>query len=316
MPIPVGGNYVIGEPLRSGQYGTVYRAKVARTGEPRAVKIIPFRGLDSCLWKRAVANEAESHARACRASSSHIVRFHSFELHIASDGPRRPQALARTSLRAPDMSLASRSSHDDCAWIVMELCENRTLRTVLSGRTRDLTPWSSRLEVTALLHVARALHACHSIGVCHGDVKPENVLLSGSASWKLADFGCAVQGPPPASLSNPTSKISMSRNTVDFVREAMVSSFTPHYAAPEVIERGVLCPASDIFALGRMAVEMQESMLARRSAIHGKAMDDGRNDGDDECLLGELSRRTLALEPADRPRAGELVKLIEEVLRI
>jgi len=37
-----------------------------------------------------------------------------------------------------------------------------------------------------------AIHALHSFGICHRDIKPDNFMVSGSSTLKLADFGLAV----------------------------------------------------------------------------------------------------------------------------
>lgn len=42
-----------------------------------------------------------------------------------------------------------------------------------------------------LVHIACALAHCHAAGIVHGDVKPENIVVSQRGGAKLIDFGCA-----------------------------------------------------------------------------------------------------------------------------
>jgi serine/threonine protein kinase len=89
--------------------------------------------------------------------------------------------------------------------------------------------------------IASALTFLHGIGIVHGDLKPENLMLStknsSDAVIQLVDFGCAqvthagdwVTLPPPKTLGN-----------------------TPAYCPPEVFrrKRRVMDPSMDMWALG------------------------------------------------------------------
>ncbi len=83
-----------------------------------------------------------------------------------------------------------------------------------------------------------ALEAIHNQGVIHGDVKPENVMITRSGDLVLIDFGAA-------------------RTSVDLDRTATSMMFTPGYAAPELMNPRELSgagPWSDIYAAGLMLV--------------------------------------------------------------
>jgi eukaryotic-like serine/threonine-protein kinase len=86
-------------------------------------------------------------------------------------------------------------------------------------------------SVTILAPVARALAGLHALGVVHGDVTPGNVLVERSGRPLLADLGvAALAGEVPG----------------DFYG-------TPGFVAPEVIDRGVVTAASDVYAAGALA---------------------------------------------------------------
>ena len=77
-----------------------------------------------------------------------------------------------------------------------------SLASLLDGRDAPL-PESAAAALTAML--LRGLSACHAEGLLHRDIKPGNLLLTGSGELKIADFGQARLLPPPeraASLSH------------------------------------------------------------------------------------------------------------------
>ncbi|KAI1259839.1 hypothetical protein F5Y18DRAFT_284555 [Xylariaceae sp. FL1019] len=77
-----------------------------------------------------------------------------------------------------------------------------------------------------------ALEYCHSFKICHRDLKPENILMHSNGVVKIADFGmAAIQQSPTHALRT--------------------SCGSPHYAAPELINRHVYAVDKvDIWSLG------------------------------------------------------------------
>jgi serine/threonine protein kinase len=72
-----------------------------------------------------------------------------------------------------------------------ELCEGGSFRNALRALP-DNASLPEETVWTFVAHVASALHHLHALGVVHLDVKPDNVLISGT-TLKLADFGVAVE---------------------------------------------------------------------------------------------------------------------------
>ena len=76
---------------------------------------------------------------------------------------------------------------EECAYIVMEFVDGRTLKTVLDKGER-LAPAEVERIMTALL---AGLQYSHDNGVVHRDIKPANIMLTSQGQVKIADFGIA-----------------------------------------------------------------------------------------------------------------------------
>jgi len=102
---------------------------------------------------------------------------------------------------------------------------------------RDLDPDKSPLEPAAtilvIVQICRALAYVHARGVIHGDLKPQNVLMTAGASdqVKLVDFGVALETRSP---------------------EVRARYYTPGYSAPEVKQQRPVGHRADLYSLGAL----------------------------------------------------------------
>ncbi|RSN40976.1 MULTISPECIES: serine/threonine-protein kinase [Actinomadura] len=117
------------------------------------------------------------------------------------------------------------------------------------GALSDRLAREGPLGVAEVLRVgvktAGALAATHETDVLHRDVKPQNILLSRYGEPALADFGIA--------------------RLVDSFDATHTQAFTPHHAAPEILQGGQPGVGADIYSLGSTLYQL----LADRPAFKG-----------------------------------------------
>ena len=187
-------------PLGEGSFGTVFPATDRNTGEQVALKKIPKKFTDDVGFQREM----------------------DALLHIRSAGGH------------PNIC-ALRENFDEGKHYYL------SLDLITGGEMFDHLVKSgaySEADASRLIReIASALAFLHGIGVVHGDMKPENVMLStpnpSDSVVKLVDFGCAQ------------------------VEEMACSpvGITPAYTPPEVLDRNnqenqTMLPSQDMWALG------------------------------------------------------------------
>jgi serine/threonine protein kinase/tetratricopeptide (TPR) repeat protein len=128
-------------------------------------------------------------------------------------------------------------------FLVMEYVEGETLRRRLA---RPL-PLEEFLGIA--MQCAGAVDAAQKKGIVHGDIKPENIMLTPAGQVKILDFGVAKRL-PSADTQNSLEEIASS----EWLRG------TPSYMAPEVLDLKEPDSRADIFGLG---VVFYESLAGR-----------------------------------------------------
>ena len=162
-----------------------------------------------------------------------------------SDAPERKKFL-KEAQRASALNHPNVGSMYDVVeqggelWLVMEYIEGETLRTRLK---RGPIPKEEFFTLAA--QCCEGLQAAHEKGIIHGDIKPENIMITPGNRVKILDFGVARRawgaGPEEVTRSMDT---------------MATSGGTPAYMAPEVLLQKPDDGRSDIFSLGVVCYEM------------------------------------------------------------
>lgn len=229
--------YVVRERLGEGELATVYRAALRAGGPDKAFKLIhPEFATDPDFLARCV----QERTRILALRGSNVV--------AVDDIVAEPGQVA----------------------IVMELVTGGTLRHYLDLHGAQ----NQETSLQAIRHVLRGLGIVHGHEMVHGDVKPQNVLLSSDAAApgmtaKISDFG-------------------ISR----LLGRRLPATADDAYTAPEIAAGGPRSTAGDVYAAGVVLHELVTGALPTRSLLRPPTMSDE---------VWSLLDRWLSPDPADRP---------------
>ena len=208
------GRYTIERALGSGGMGAVFLAADSRLGERVALKTIHAGfGADARILGERFRREVQA---ARRVTHPNVCRIHD----LGEDGA--------------------------LLFLSMELVEGESLWQ----RVKRLGRLPLAEAVPVLQKVAAGVAAAHAAGVVHRDLKPQNILLGGTATppeVKIIDFGLA--------------KIS---HLEGMTATGMILG-TPDYMAPEQVRGQEADVRSDVYALGATAY----AVLAGRPPFQG-----------------------------------------------
>ena len=254
-------SYEVGEEIGRGAWGVVVVARHRQLGRSVAVKELPAAFASDPGVRRRFASEARLLAGL---DHPHIVPIYDY---VEDEG---------------------------LCLLVMELLSGGTVWSRFS--TEGVTAAAACGIVVA---ACSALHYAHTSGILHRDIKPDNLLFSGTHTLKVSDFGIAKVVGGAESMGTRTGEV----------------LGTPAYMAPEQALGTELTPATDVYALGTVLYELLSGRLP--------FSDDGnaiallyRHVHEDPTPLAELrpdlspelvevTMRSLARDPADRYASAE-----------
>jgi serine/threonine protein kinase len=177
------------------------------------------------------------------------LKFLPEELAGDPEAARRLQREAQTiaGLTHPNICVVYEvDEHEGSAFIAMERVDGVNLKTHMARR---VLPTAELVDIA--LQVTRALDAAHAAGIVHRDIKPGNIIVTGSGVVKVLDFGLARRFRLP--------------ETGDLVLEGSTMPGRPmgtaNYMAPERILQLPLDPRCDLFSLGVVLYEMATGRL-------------------------------------------------------
>jgi Tol biopolymer transport system component len=214
------GPYEILTPLGAGGMGEVYRARDPRLGREVAIKVLPA---------------------SFSADQSRLRRF-------------EQEARAAGILNHPNITAVyDIGQHEGAPYVVQELLEGETLRSILSGGR--LPP---RKAIDYALQTAQGLAAAHEKGIVHRDLKPENLFVTKDGRIKILDFGLAKLTHAEEGQGPQTNLPTATEGT-----EPGVVLGTLGYMSPEQVKGKPADARSDLFSFGAILYEM----LAGRRAF-------------------------------------------------
>jgi len=245
--------------LDSGGMGVVYEAEDLSLGRHVAVKVLP----------EELARDAAAMERV------------------------RREARAASALNHPNIcTVHDLGESEGQPFIVMELLQGRTLKTLLAGKP---------LEVGQLLElaeqVAAGLESAHTQGIIHRDIKPANVFVCDHGPAKILDFGLAKHAAPLGDTSeSPTSVPD------DGLTRPGSTVGTVAYMSPEQARGQPLDKRTDLFSFGIVLYEMATGVRPFEGATAA------------EVFSALLTGAPVAPHELNRELAPELAAIIAKTL--
>ena len=198
-------HYRLLDRLGEGGLGEVFRARDTKVGRTVALKLLPRGFLDKPARRD---------------------RF------LADAG-------AAASLSHPNIAtLFDVGEHDAQPYLAYEFVSGESLRQQLGGR-----PMNPRTALEVGIQLADALGEAHARGVLHGDLRPENIVITTKGSAKLLETGMAGWTRGGAARAQAAA--------------GKADAYTVRaYMPPEQLSGGVLDARGEVFALAVIVHEM------------------------------------------------------------
>jgi serine/threonine-protein kinase len=214
------GSYRIEALVGSDSYSKCYRAYDESLDRPAALKVLSF-GL-----------------------SEHSDFIHQFKKNM--------QALAQLNHpRIPQIYYSG--TEGDEYFVALEWCESGSLANQL--RKYGRLPLQQGIKV--LRQCIEGLAAAWKLGIAHGNLKPNNLMISDNREIKIADFGITPERPDELDVQHVSGAIS--------------------FMAPELGDRKSIDFRADMYSLGIIFHYMLLNRLPSRQSLEGLQDDSSRN---------------------------------------
>jgi len=277
------GRYTVQKRLGSGGMGEVYLAEDTQLRRPVALKALYDDGVITPEGRQRLLREARAVAALNHPNIAVIYDL----IDVTGDAGTPPH-------------------------IVMEYVAGETLSDRLR---RGPLPVAEALRIGK--DVADALAATHKQGIIHRDLKPANLQLAADGRVKVLDFGLARKVAPA------TETTSLTPHRAPMSSADLRIAGTPGYMSPEQALGRPIGTPTDVFSLGVVLFEMLtghrphpgDALPPESLAIITTTIRVRDREPEVASAIGELVTRMLAMDPAKRPSAADVVTQIGALLQ-
>ncbi len=262
------GPYRLTRLLGRGAAGEVYAAEDTRDGGTAAVKLIGEQLSGDARFRTRVQ---EGVAAGQRLTEPHVV------------------------------AVDETGEADGVMYLAMRLIAGTDLATLLA----DSGPLSPPRAVAIVQQIGAALDAAHAEGITHGDVKPENILVTADDFAYLVDFGIAraVQdAAPDDDGSGPPADV----HALARVLERCLAGARPGWVSAALHEVAARGPAEKPRSAGELADAAGKAL--RPSEQHQVARILRRGSATPEPVGGSGASRFARLSPVGPTLPSELIR--------
>lgn len=187
-------------------------------------------------------------------------------------------------------------TEDNDPFMVMRFEKGKTLADLIEARGR--LPLFKSLSI--FIQIADAMKHAHEHGVLHRDLKPGNIMVTGSPfeapSVIVLDFGVAMVNEEDA---------------IDRLTKTGVIIGTPTYMSPEQVKGRDIDARSDIYSLGCIMYETLTGkpplmastaleLLTRKTSEPAPSLNQEPSEAKFPSGIAEIVAKCLAVDPADR----------------
>jgi serine/threonine protein kinase len=207
--LPMLGHYQLLERVGAGGLGEVYRARDTVHGRTVAIKRVP-----------AALSADSARAAALEQATAQLETF-----------------------SHPGIALLYECGIEDSEmFLALEFVAGQRLSEIIADR-----PLHPRRAVEIAIQVAEALSALHAAGLLHGDLRPDNIVITTKGHAKLVDSGLAAFTAGGALRASAGARLGGLPQS---------AAATLRYLAPEQAAGEPTDQRSDVFSLGCVLYEM------------------------------------------------------------
>ena len=167
--------YLLGCCLGQGGFGITYRAKNQQTGTLCCIKE---------YYPTSLIKNRKTNGTVCLKTEEQRKEFEQGRQQFIAE----VETLKQLQRNVAVVHILDFFEENGTAYFVMELLDGCNLRVFSKLHTAEQ---NFRMALQMLLLIGSALIEIHRLGMIHGDISPENIIITNGGEIKLIDFGAA-----------------------------------------------------------------------------------------------------------------------------